>query len=731
MPTSYLDISGDNDDYAPSIYTFFDKERYFFDSPEGCQRVIKERTSIKLSKIGGIFITNLSWDTIGGLFGILYILAGIDTVKDVNVYGPRGLYNIFYHARQFFNVSMKTNIFEMNDRNCEELPECTSSMNVTSIPIWSKKDQVNDGGPTIQEAFEKRVYHNFINPEEWLKMMNEGAPLDVLYKHVVKPSTVETDRSSVICYLGKTKPSPGRFYPEKAVALGIPRGAMFQKLIAGESIVSPKTNELVHPHQVSDPTVPGSKFLIVKCPSIEYFVSLFNQSVIVEYQNNQTEPINIVVHLTPASVIQHEEYQAFMNKFGNTTKHIIANRDNCPMAQSYYIPEKDITKFSHFFPTMFPGQWVTNEPTLLPVSVQNDNVVVCKKVTRGTIMPAQSVGKVEVVEMHEGLAEDAESKFYDFLYAHPKAIELRTKTLALCQQLEETRDEQSNVYPRVLFTGTGAAKPTKNRGVTGHLIETKKDCFMIMDGGEGTLAQITRFYGREQVKDILFNLRLIWVSHMHADHHLGIPSILEKREKLAKECKVDNLPKVLVVGPKDFQLWITSLNTIIPIDHLSFAYDESNDIISQYYQYLGIKSLSNVQVDHCPDAKGVVIELVNGFKLSFSGDTRPCEQFINAGRDSDLMIHEATFEDDKVEDSIEKKHSTIGEALTVGKRMNAKWSILTHFSGKTKTSVSIDTSAVGENFGMAFDFLNISPYQYPLLKYLNELQELQQELQNK
>ncbi|EGG24066.1 hypothetical protein DFA_06204 [Cavenderia fasciculata] len=48
----------------------------------------------------------------------------------------------------------------------------------------------------------------------------------------------------------------------------------------------------------------------------------------------------------------------------------------------------------------------------------------------------------------------------------------------------------------------------------------------------------------------------------------------------------------------------------------------------------------------------------------FSGDTRPCEQFINAGRDSDLMIHEATFEDDKVEDSIEKKHSTIGEALT-------------------------------------------------------------------
>lgn len=41
-----------------------------------------------------------------------------------------------------------------------------------------------------------------------------------------------------------------------------------------------------------------------------------------------------------------------------------------------------------------------------------------------------------------------------------------------------------------------------------------------------------RFYGTEKAKEILRNLRAIYVSHLHADHHLGLIGILEERRRL-------------------------------------------------------------------------------------------------------------------------------------------------------------------------------------------------------
>ena len=45
-----------------------------------------------------------------------------------------------------------------------------------------------------------------------------------------------------------------------------------------------------------------------------------------------------------------------------------------------------------------------------------------------------------------------------------------------------------------------------------------------------------------------------------------------------------------------------------------------------------------------------------------------------------MLIHEATFGDDKQEEAVNKRHSTIGEALGVATRMGAYRTVLTHFS---------------------------------------------------
>lgn len=48
--------------------------------------------------------------------------------------------------------------------------------------------------------------------------------------------------------------------------------------------------------------------------------------------------------------------------------------------------------------------------------------------------------------------------------------------------------------------------------------------------------------------------------------------------------------------------------------------------------------------------------------------------------DATVLIHEATFDDSLVKEAIRRRHSTTGDAIRIGKRMNAKHLILTHFS---------------------------------------------------
>eukprot|EP00201_Polytomella_parva_P002968 CAMPEP_0175074092 /NCGR_PEP_ID=MMETSP0052_2-20121109/21058_1 /TAXON_ID=51329 ORGANISM="Polytomella parva, Strain SAG 63-3" /NCGR_SAMPLE_ID=MMETSP0052_2 /ASSEMBLY_ACC=CAM_ASM_000194 /LENGTH=213 /DNA_ID=CAMNT_0016342239 /DNA_START=92 /DNA_END=733 /DNA_ORIENTATION=- len=95
---------------------------------------------------------------------------------------------------------------------------------------------------------------------------------------------------------------------------------------------------------------------------------------------------------------------------------------------------------------------------------------------------------------------------------------------------------------------------------------------------------------------------------------------------------------------------------------------------------LGFRSWTSVPVQHCRDAWGLVIQHESGWKLTYSGDTRPNRSLVAAGMDSDLVIHESTFEGDLRSHAVAKRHSTSEEALAVAKAMRAKRILLTHFS---------------------------------------------------
>lgn len=83
-----------------------------------------------------------------------------------------------------------------------------------------------------------------------------------------------------------------------------------------------------------------------------------------------------------------------------------------------------------------------------------------------------------------------------------------------------------------------------------------------------------------------------------------------------------------------------------------------------------------------PTKEGIVGPKKPGRKITYSGDSQPCDSLIELGKDSDILIHEATFAKALADTAKDKKHSTSVDAAIDAKKMNAKQLILTHISSR-------------------------------------------------
>lgn len=96
----------------------------------------------------------------------------------------------------------------------------------------------------------------------------------------------------------------------------------------------------------------------------------------------------------------------------------------------------------------------------------------------------------------------------------------------------------------------------------------------------------------------------------------------------------------------------------------------------------------------------------------------PNENLVKLGQDCDLLIHEATMEDDLIEEAKLKFHSTISQAIEMGEKMRAKFTLLTHFSQRYSVIPHLpqdENAAKLNNVGIAYDNMHISMSQLPLL----------------
>ena len=243
----------------------------------------------------------------------------------------------------------------------------------------------------------------------------------------------------------------------------------------------------------------------------------------------------------------------------------------------------------------------------------------------------------------------------------------------------------------------------------------------LFDVGEGTLAQLHRSF--PEIEDVLGDLNFIFISHLHADHCVGAFNVL----KSWIEFNHKQPKKLCVVCPVPFSEWIkefasiegTNLESIYFIDCKSLLEspsDEEKKVLTE----AGLSFAKTVRVTHSRLSFGIVMKDAEGFKVTYSGDCRPSVNLVNEGMDSDLLIHEATFDDEKFEEALSKNHSTIGEAIQVGRDMKAKHLLLTHFSQRypilpPDCDVSRDDGPI---IGFAFDLMKVHMKDFWKWKYL-------------
>lgn len=269
-----------------------------------------------------------------------------------------------------------------------------------------------------------------------------------------------------------------------------------------------------------------------------------------------------------------------------------------------------------------------------------------------------------------------------------------------------------SVRPCLEFLGTGCAIPSKLRNVSSILYSTSISS-ILLDAGEDTLTQILRLHGN---LEILKQLKIIYISHSHADHMLGIASILRHVTSsvvIIGPLFAKNYIKFFNIEVEDFQnisdfkdnkiyFISTCAAKTLETEFKKANTEEKLDIL-KYSQNLNLFEFK-IKVcgcDHSNDSTSIsILDTKENRSFSYSGDSMPSALFAHLSNEVDVFIHEATFSDDLIEHSKKTHHSTTSEANRIFKISKAKKLYLTHFSNR---SMDIDdSSCVGDFYRHIF-----------------------------
>jgi ribonuclease Z len=286
---------------------------------------------------------------------------------------------------------------------------------------------------------------------------------------------------------------------------------------------------------------------------------------------------------------------------------------------------------------------------------------------------------------------------------------------------------------RVTFLGTSGAIPTTERNPSALFVSRDGDD-LLFDCGEGTQRQMMH-YGTG------FGVDHVFVTHTHGDHVLGIPGLTqtmdfnERQRPLAVHVPngerdvaerllnaTGNAPSFPVrineVGAGDVALdgdeyEVRAFDVTHRTNAIGYALVEDDrkgrfDREKAEHE-LGIEPGPKYSKLH----RGEPVELEDGTVVEpdevvgdprpgrtvvYTGDTMPTKRTVEVAADADLLVHDATFADDRTDRARHTAHATARQAGEIARRANAKRLALVHVSSRYGNDVTDHEAQAQEEF---------------------------------
>uniref|UniRef100_A0A8C2CPY1 Zinc phosphodiesterase ELAC protein 2 n=1 Tax=Cyprinus carpio TaxID=7962 RepID=A0A8C2CPY1_CYPCA len=666
-------------DSGASLYVFSEYNRYLFNCGEGTQRLMQEH-KMKIARLDNIFLTRMSWETVGGLSGMIL------TLKDTGVpqcvlSGPPQL--ILFIC-----------ILSAAVRPYTEPQYKDDTMTVSQVPLFCECHLIFTLFPTISSESDSH-----------LKDVTES----------ICKEKVTRDSSLVVAYVCKLHSKKGNFLVLKAKEMGLPVGTaaigpIIEALKAGKTVTH--DGKEIRPEELCTPADPGPVFIVVDCPSEDFIQPLCTNHILQRHQTGGSEDsAALVVHMTPESVLDTDQYKSWMERFPSSTEHLVMNEQTFTPHNTR--SHKLQTQLNLIHPEIFPPLklYKSKEPR---ASLRTPNI------RAECLMKFQLRPKLEW--QRDAIPSCDSEEFVKEAAEVPNFFE----EVEECRKFQtaESISTSGEKFPEIVFLGTGSSLPMKIRNVSGTLVNISSSQSLLLDCGEGTFGQLCRHYG-DDVDEILSRLSTIFVSHLHADHHTGLIHLLLERERALNSLGKAFSP-VYLIAPVQIMMWLNQYHdhcqqilsqiNIIPSKFLCDGAEiptvETKSFIQAVLKKNDLLKFQTCYVRHCKNAFACSLTHQSGWQLVFSGDTMPCDAVVNIGKNATLLIHEATLEDGMEEEACEKRHSTTSQAIGIGMKMNAEFIVLNHFSQRY-AKIPLFSDDFNSKVGISFDHMRVLRYLHP------------------
>ncbi len=266
----------------------------------------------------------------------------------------------------------------------------------------------------------------------------------------------------------------------------------------------------------------------------------------------------------------------------------------------------------------------------------------------------------------------------------------------------------------VVFLGTGGSVPSARRNTASVLVRRGGDR-LLFDCGEGTQRQMQRSLGLVQAD-------AIFITHLHADHYLGLPGLIKTYElqERAEPLAIYGPPGLVelfgsirrIIGRPRYAMSLNEINGGEAVefdDYVVEPFEVSHRIAANGYALVeddrpGRFDPAAAKALGVPEGpafgqlqRGIPVSAADGSTVSpeqvmgadrsgrvvaITGDTAPCESTVEYAKGAALLVHDSSFSEEEVERAAETGHSTARQAAEIASRAEVGMLALVHISSR-------------------------------------------------